>query len=140
MKNKFILFPILIFTLVGCKKKYEDTFEYRILDKKICAIKSGTVENPNKVNWLFPEVRNFSGEVISGNLKIDRSSKKYLFCYNLDEFKKEIGKGSIQSDVAIEIDSGSSVQEYNLRNYSCILSNTIKLNLSKNDLTKSCYE
>ena len=110
----------------------------KILDKKICAIKNKTIQNANEVNWLFPEVRNSNGDVVSGNLEIDQSSKEYLFCYNLDELKKEIGKGSIQSDVAIEIDSGSSVQEYNLRNYSRILSHTIKFNLSESDST--CYE
>jgi hypothetical protein len=138
MKNKLTLFVIILFTLVGCKKKYQDTFEYKILDKKICAIKNKTIQNANEVNWLFHEVRNSTVGGVSGNLQIDQSSKDYLFCYNLDEFKKEIGKGSIQSDVAIEIDSGSSVQEYNLRNYSCILSNTIKFNLSESDST--CYE
>lgn len=140
MQNKFIFFSVILFSLTGCKKKYEDIFEYRILDKKICAIKNETVKNANKVNWLFPEIRNTSREVVSGNLKFDQSSTEYLFCSNLDEFRKEVGKGILQSDVAIEIDSGSSVQEYNLRNYSCILSNTIKLNLSENDLTEACRE
>lgn len=138
MKNKFIFLTIIFFALVGCKKKYEDTFEYRILDTKICAVKNKTSRNANKVNWLFPEVRNSNGEVVSGNLKVDQISKEFLFCSNLDEFKEEVGEGLIQSDIAIELDFDSSVKEYNLRNYSCILDNTVKLNLSKKELNEGC--
>ncbi|KAF1022578.1 MAG: hypothetical protein GAK29_03156 [Acinetobacter bereziniae] len=138
MKIKFILLAFIFFDLIGCKKTYEDTFEYKILDQKICAIKSKAIENANKINWLFPEVRNFNGEVISENLKFDKDDKNYLFCYNLDEFKKEVGRGPIQSDISIEIDLTSSVQECNLRNYSCILNNRIKLNISKTELAEIC--
>lgn len=139
MKNKLIILPFFIcLTLIGCKKKYEDTFEYKILDKKICAIKNKTVKNANRINWLFTEVRNFRGEVVSGNLKMDQVSQEYLFCANLAEFKNSIGEGPLQTDISIEIDSASSVQEYNLRNYSCVLADRIKLNVSEKEFSETC--
>ncbi|RKG36812.1 hypothetical protein [Acinetobacter rongchengensis] len=140
MKNNFLILSIILFSLIGCKKKYEETFEYKIFDKEICAIKNKIVEKSNKINWLFPEVRNSTGKVISENLKIDKNTTEYLFCSDLDNFKNELGEGIIQSDIAIELDYTSSVQEYNLRNYSCIINNTIKLNLSKQDLHKICIK
>ena len=138
MKTSFVILLLILFNLAGCKKTYEDTFEYRIVGQNICAIKDKNIASAKQINWIFPEIRNFSGDVVSGNLKTNKENTKYLFCYNIEQFKNEVGTGSIQSDIGVEIDFTSSVQEYNLRNYSCILDNTIKLNLSKKELRKIC--
>ncbi|MRT36024.1 hypothetical protein GJV03_02345 [Acinetobacter sp. RIT698] len=138
MKKTALFLSIVLLLLNGCKKKYEDNFEYKIVNKKICAVKNRVVEKANHINWLFLEVRNSLGDVVSGNLQVDKNTKEYLFCSDLNEFKKEVGEGVIQSDISIELDNTSSVQEYNFRNYSCIFADSVKLNLSQRDSSKSC--
>ncbi|MCT6533126.1 hypothetical protein N4297_15125, partial [Staphylococcus aureus] len=66
------------------------------------------MEKANHINWLFLEVRNSLGDVVSGNLQVDKNTKEYLFCSDLNEFKKEVGEGFIRSDISIELDNTSS--------------------------------
>jgi hypothetical protein len=137
MRKTVLFLSIVLLLLNGCKKKYEDNFEYKIESKKICAVRKA-VEKASYINWLSIEVRNSVGDVVSGNLQVDKNVKEYLFCSDLNEFRKVVGEGFVQSDISIEIDHTSSVQEYNFRNYSCIFADSVKLNLSQSDASKSC--
>ncbi|WP_287910433.1 hypothetical protein [Acinetobacter sp.] len=141
----FNLTVVLSFCLVvqGCKKKYIQDFEYERVNQNICVLKPQAIFNSDDFSMLDIVFLYANGNVNDAlTSKVYQSSvqnlkdpqQKYIFCLNQLDFFKDY----LETQIRIELIRDNMIQEYEFRNYSCVLLPQTQLNLSKNKAMKYC--
>ncbi|MEN8281698.1 hypothetical protein [Acinetobacter gerneri] len=135
------IFLCLPFFLTGCQDNTVKDFYYEIKGNEICAIKPKIIILSDRFDlfdssFLYANGNaneELSRQIYEDSLKnLKNKEYKYIFCLERSQFKLDY----LKTRLSVDLIKGDSYKEYTFVNYSCVLSDYSKLNISKDKAFK----
>ncbi|MCH4242705.1 hypothetical protein [Acinetobacter gerneri] len=137
------IFLCLPFILTGCQDNTVKDFYYEIEGNDICAVKPKEILSSTDFMRIDPyflyangnEIKNLPSLIYKNSLmNLKNNNSKYIFCIDKSNFKTDY----LESQLSIDLRRGKTFRHYTFVNYSCVLSDNSKLNISKDEAFKKC--
>lgn len=128
---KYMVFLIALLSIVSCKDKKVDSFQYEIINNEIiCSLKPKEVFESKefaRFDTFFKDLNGNPNDELSNSIytqslkNLSNRKSKYIFCFS----KKEMRSDFLETYIQVELQRGKTFRQYEFINYFCLKNNKL---------------
>ncbi|MBJ8451445.1 hypothetical protein I6M90_05860 [Acinetobacter bereziniae] len=128
---KYMVFLIALLSIVSCKDKKVDSFQYEIVNNEIiCSLKPKEVFESKefaRFDTFFKDLNGNPNDELSNSIytqslkNLANKKSKYIFCFS----KKDMRSDFLETYIQVELQRGKTFRQYEFRNYFCLKNNKL---------------
>ncbi|MFW1799512.1 hypothetical protein ACG9YX_05650 [Acinetobacter nematophilus] len=128
---KYMFFLAVLLSIVGCKDKKVDSFQYEIVNNEIiCSLKPKEVFESKefaRFDTFFKDLNGNPNDELSNSIytqslkNLSNKKSKYIFCFS----KKDMKSDFLETYIQVELQRGKTFRQYEFRNYFCLKNNKL---------------
>ncbi|KAF1022577.1 MAG: hypothetical protein GAK29_03155 [Acinetobacter bereziniae] len=128
---KYMVFLAVLLSIIGCKDKKVDSFQYEIVNNEIiCSLKPKEVFESKefaRFDTFFKDLNGNPNDELSNSIytqslkNLSNKKSKYIFCFS----KKDMKSDFLETYIQVELQRGKTFRQYEFRNYFCLKNNKL---------------